>query len=41
MLIAAIYHVPTLMSLAVIFLALGTSVVTSLLFPKSETEAPQ
>ncbi len=34
MLISGVYHVPTLFSLAFIFLALGTSVVTSLKFPK-------
>jgi tellurite resistance protein TerC len=38
MLIAAVYHIPTLVSLGVIFLALGTSVVTSLLFPSRDIE---
>ncbi len=39
MLISGYYHVNTLVSLAVIFLALGVSVVTSLMFPKKE-DAP-
>jgi tellurite resistance protein TerC len=38
MLIASVYHIPTLVSLGVIFLALGTSVVTSLLFPTGDIE---
>jgi len=35
MLIATVYHMPTVVSLGVIFLALGASVVASLAFPKA------
>jgi tellurite resistance protein TerC len=34
MLVSGVYHIPTLVSLGVIFCALGVSVVTSLMYPK-------
>jgi tellurite resistance protein TerC len=39
MLIAGVYHVPTVASLGFIFLALGTSIATSMLFPPKDDVA--